>query len=312
MSKIYKYLKSEHFDLVFLHPHQIALKASTPKEFNDPFELFLGMDTTDVREEILAYYQELVSQIQQSPTVCFSKAPDIIPMWAHYAQESSGFVLEIEEESLAVDQDNLTIEDVHYSSEPVTFEASEVGQAYGTGKPRHNYFIMRKAFSAAYFTKRICWSYEKERRLVIQGDNLICRGGHVLYGIPRSCVTGIIAGANAKADLTQKILNISAAWMLPALNIRIGRGSAKPYFVDPQGIPYQFDGQSLIPAVSSCPQCKEPLSGSSNKLCHWCSMDEMTRQMASIRNPVRTLSRLGLFDDYAAGIEKIISRTNDA
>jgi len=312
MSKIYKYLKSELFDLVFSQPHQITLKASTPKEFNDPFELFLGMDTTDVRREVLAYYQELVSQIPQSPTVCFSKAPDIIPMWAHYAQESSGFVIEIEEESLACDQDNLTIEDVDYSSEPVTFEASEVGQAYGTGKPRHTYFIMRKAFSAAYFTKSECWSYERERRLVIQGNNLICQGNHVLYGIPRSCVTGIIAGANATADLMQKISRVSSEWMFPRLNLRIGRGSLKPYFVDTQGTPYQFDGLSLIPAANSCPKCKEPSAGPTNKLCHWCSMDEITRQKASIRNPIRALSNLGLFDDYAAGIEKIINRTSDA
>ena len=270
------------------------------------------MDTTDVREEVLAYYQELVSQIPQYPTVCFSKAPDIIPMWAHYAQESSGFVIEIEEESLACDRDNLAIEDVDYSSDPVTFNASEVGQAYGTGKPRHTYFLMRRVFSAAYFTKRECWNYERERRLVIQGNNLVSHGNHVLFKIPRSCVTGIIAGTNADAGLMQKISGVSKDWMVPRLNLQIGRSSLKPYFVGTQGTAYQFDGLSLVPAANSCPKCKEPLSGPTNKLCHWCSMDEMTRQMASIRNPISTLSNLGLFDDYAAGIEKIACRTSDA
>ena len=125
------------------------------------------MDTTDVRQDVLAYYQELVSQIPQSPTICFSKAPDIVPVWAHYAHNLSGFIVEIDEQQLDGCKNNLNFEDVEYSSNPVFFNASEVGQTYGMGKPRHTYFIMRKAFSSAYFTKNECWSYERSLALPI-------------------------------------------------------------------------------------------------------------------------------------------------
>jgi len=69
MKKIYKYLSSDLIDLIFTSSGYVQLKASFPRDFNDPYELFLGINPTGIDSEIIAYYQETVENIPQIPTM---------------------------------------------------------------------------------------------------------------------------------------------------------------------------------------------------------------------------------------------------
>ena len=39
-----------------------------------------GIDPNEVEPEILAYYQEILGDIPQFPTTCFSNLPNVIPI----------------------------------------------------------------------------------------------------------------------------------------------------------------------------------------------------------------------------------------
>ena len=167
MKKLYKYLSPELFKLIFSNKDFVKFKSTFPKDFNDPYELFLTIDTEGVESEVLAFYQETAGTIPQLPTLCFSNQPDVVPMWAHYARESTGFVVELDEELLLTTFPDERIDDVNYSETSTIIDVNEVIRAYTTTKPRHTYFLQNSAFNAAYFTKSKYWSYEAERRFVV-------------------------------------------------------------------------------------------------------------------------------------------------
>lgn len=95
---IYKYVSPGNVDNVFSHPGKATLKFSLPSEFNDPYELFLTIDFNRDPEE-LAFYLDLIGENLQFPTTCFSLSPNVVPMWAHYAQNHQGLVIEFSEKS---------------------------------------------------------------------------------------------------------------------------------------------------------------------------------------------------------------------
>jgi hypothetical protein len=86
---LYKYLRPEHLEKILRGADRATLKCSYPKDFNDPYELFLTVDFRK-RPELLALYQDVIGQLPHIPTTCFSRSPIVIPMWAHYAQNHEG------------------------------------------------------------------------------------------------------------------------------------------------------------------------------------------------------------------------------
>ena len=100
MSKyIYKYVGSSYLDKIFMTKEHITLKCSYPKDFNDPYELFLTIDFNE-RPEVLAFYADAVGELPQLHTTCFSRSPAVLPMWAHYAQNLQGLCIEFDEKLL--------------------------------------------------------------------------------------------------------------------------------------------------------------------------------------------------------------------
>ena len=97
--KLYKYMGAEILNMAFEKEGFCSLKCSYPKDYNDPYELFLTISFNQT-PEVLAFYKSIVSEIQQYPTTCFSKSPIVTPMWAHYANNGTGFVIEIDEDPL--------------------------------------------------------------------------------------------------------------------------------------------------------------------------------------------------------------------
>jgi hypothetical protein len=71
--KLYKYSPPDVFTKMFRRKGFVGLKCDLPKNYNDPFELFLSLDAN---VEDIAYYMEILGEIPQMPTSCFSKRPD--------------------------------------------------------------------------------------------------------------------------------------------------------------------------------------------------------------------------------------------
>lgn len=133
-NKIYKYFSHNVLDLVFSREGHCGIKCSLPKDYNDPFELFLGADL-NVGPEGLATYRELIYELPQYASTCLSKSPVVAPMWAHYAQNHSGFVIEFDVEAIKEAFPDLAIKDVSYRDEPDDSIATSLARAAVTKKP---------------------------------------------------------------------------------------------------------------------------------------------------------------------------------
>jgi hypothetical protein len=234
---IYKYVGPERFDAVFQSANFSTLKCSLPGDFNDPYELFLTIDFNE-RPDALAYYADLIGDLPQHPTTCFSRSPIVLPMWAHYAQNLSGFVIEFSEDELARGISESTFDDVTYSDSPKSELSEMLYRAYVIGKFRYAYFLQRGVLHTAYFTKASCWSYEQERRLVVPTSATPQEGQLTLLDVPCSCITSVIAGPRAgertKQLLAQRAKHVGCNYF----ELRIGRSSAIPFLVDQTGQPF--------------------------------------------------------------------------
>jgi Protein of unknown function (DUF2971) len=304
-SKIYKYASSQFINNVFSLPEQVTLKCSLPKDFNDPYELFLNVDFNE-EPDALAFYADAVGDLAQLPTTCFSRSPDVIPMWAHYAENHKGFVLEFSEPRLAEAFPESSFQDVTYSDAPSEDLTDMLYRAFRIGKYRYIYLLRQGVYHAAYFTKATCWGYEQERRMVTMETEVREASELLLLDAPVKSVSSIIVGSKATDETKEELLKKSQEIGCNYFEIRIGKSSAKPYFVDSAGQPYVFDDQELRPSDSACEECLEPLPAKSSQTqCSWCRIDDQLRQSAASRNSYRMLDRAGLLDSYIKGMDEI-------
>lgn len=277
----------------------VNLKCSYPKDYNDPYELFLSIDPQGVKPEYIAYYHEILSEIPQWPTTCFSLCPNVVPMWAHYASEHSGFVIEVDEEKLQGQYLESTIQDMTYSDNTGTIDMELIRYACVTAKYRHTYRVINMAFNNAYFTKNECWKYEQERRVVLSGETRLQVDDNMLMQIPYDSISSIILGPQASSDLIARVKTLSKRVGCNFYRMIIGKASCIPYFIDEEQVSYVFNGYEILPAQVTCLECSEPIDESNSlKQCHWCSVNESLKYNASARNPLRMLSNAGLLDDY--------------
>jgi hypothetical protein len=296
--KLYKYIWPDVLELAFAEAGYVGFKCTYPKDFNDPYELFLTIDPNEVEPEILAYYQEILGNIPQLPTTCFSNLPNVIPMWAHYAFNSKGFVIEIDEGRLRTIIPKISTADVDYKDDPTIIDPDLVRRAYGTGKPRHTYLLQRAAFSSAYFSKNICWSYESERRVIVRENDVRKVKGKMILSVPTECVTAIVAGPRSEKTLKKRCMEICKRIPCEYFEMLIGKGSIIPFFINTSKKTFLFNGHILAEAHNYCQRCGEPVNGEDVAYCSWCTIDETERVEAASRNPMRMLYKYGLLDDY--------------
>lgn len=301
--KIYKYLNPIAISKIFNSNEKVTLKCDYPKNFNDPYELFLTLDFNE-RPEMLAFYAEIIGEITQIPTTCFSRSPSIVPMWSHYAKNLQGFAIELDEEKLALHFSESIFEDVDYQDKPNDLIKNFLYRAYETQKGRHIYFLHQAVFNAAYFTKSKCWDYELERRMVIDTKETRNRNDLILIDIPLNCVSAIICGPRAKAE-TKKVLHEKAESInCGYYEMKIGRSTSTPFFIDPSGNPYLFlEGELSVPP-NYCVNCKEPINVDGQQ-CSWCMIKESHRIDAAYRNTFRVYSQHGMLESYIDGMNKI-------
>lgn len=301
--KLYKYLGHELAG-VALTRDGATLKFSLPREFNDPLELFLTVDRSSP-PETLAFYEEVIGEIEDMPTTCFSSHPDVVPMWAHYGQNGRGFVIEVDEDVLSAHlHDDSVIQDVKYRDSSPDELAGLLARAQYRQKPRDIYFLRNGVYNAAYFTKAMCWSYEKERRLVLNDATKLLQVDRAsVLPLPPECVTAVILGSNADAETESKLRSYAAEIGCEVYKCRIGRSSITPYFTKSDGSTCVFADGEISEAENFCQSCGEPLEEGDG--CSWCRIQEADRYLAAGSNPWRLIASAGLLQDYVNSMNSI-------
>lgn len=300
---MYKYIGPATLEKVFDKSEYLTVKCSLPKNFNDPYELFLTLDFHE-DPEALAFYADIVGELPQVPTTCFSRSPAVVPMWAHYAQNLEGFAIEIDEEKLSNAFPNSSFGNVDYMDAPREGQTERLHQALMTQKPRHVHFLRCAVFSSAYYTKTTCWSYENERRMIVGEAEVREVGSMILLDVPISCLTSIIAGPRASLELQEKLRAKAAQIGCNFFQLKIGRSSATPFFIGDNGKCYVFNSDELKTADNSCSKCNEPTTSNLEE-CSWCQITDSHRLAAARHNPYRMLNHYGLLDSYIEGVVAI-------
>ena len=308
MSKlIYKYFGPSLADIA-LSENGATLKFSLPKDFNDPYELFL---TVDFKSDpgALACYQEVIGEIPQLPTTCFSNSPAISPMWAHYGLNVTGFVVEFNEELLTEAFPDAQFGDLTYRDAADDALTEMLYRVHVIRKPRYTYFLQGGVFHAAYYTKTSAWAYELERRMIVRGKDVRTSANLLLLDVPASCVTAIIAGARAAPNLVDALKKRAVDFGCDFYQMQIGKTQIDPFFLNADGITHIFKGGSIVPADNSCEKCNEPIEADQER-CSWCMITEEHRIEAAAGNAYRILDRMGALNGYIESMNEITEKYN--
>lgn len=293
---LYKYAGPGNIDKIFCQSDTVSLKCSYPKDFNDPYELFLAIDYPQ-KPQLLAFYEDVIGGMPQLPTTCFSRSPAVIPMWAHYGDNQEGFVLEIDEKRLGKVYGMARFEDITYRDSAPEDMNGVIAFTFELPKPRYVLRLHNYIFSTAYFTKNSCWAYEMERRMVAQPKDVREVHANLLLDIPHACVKSITAGSRASEETRNKLRAHSVSIGCRYQEMRIGRSTGVPFFVDSQDVATRFVDGSFKRVRKRCSGCSEPISGHPVK-CSWCGIREAHRSKAAEQNSLRMLAALGLLEDY--------------
>ena len=301
--KIYKYISADIFDIIFNKEGFCGFKFSLPKDYNDPYELFLTIDFKNDPERV-AFYNEVINSLTQFPTTCFSNSPIVHPIWAHYANNSTGLVLEIDETELLRYLPSATIDDVVYRDKPREELERFFNMAYFRKKPRDFMFLRRAVCFSAYFTKHLCWSTENERRMIITKDDVTNISGNMVFFFPVQCISSIICGSLATQGFKKKALEFAKSIGVQYLESNIGRNTSSLFFCDSRNRSYIFKNKAIRRTRGVCRKCNEPIS-SKEKICPWCMVTEQDVLNAASNNTLRMLHEAGLLEEYVEGFNKI-------
>lgn len=301
--KIYKYFSNDLLDLIFHRDGFCGIKCSLPNEYNDPYELFLGVDV-NASTECLATYREIVHEVPQLPTTCFSLSPVVAPMWAHYAKNHSGFVVEFDVEMIEESFEGIAIRDVTYRDGPDVEILDSLERITVTKKTRHAVWLQQTVMSHAYFSKYETWRYEKECRLVDNQKITENIDENNILFVPIDCISSIIIGSKFPQEKLKESKDIAEANKLQWYQSTIGKSLALPFLTDLNGSCFIFDNDNIAEAESICDTCSEPTDGESD-LCPWCSITEDHEIEAAHGNPFRLLERYGGLEEYFEAVNKI-------
>ncbi len=303
VGKIYKYFSHDVLDLVFDRDGFCGVKCSLPKDYNDPYELFLGMDLNTPTEQ-LAFYKDIVGGIPQNPTTCFSQSPIVSPMWAHYADNHSGFVLEFDLDGLQKHFEGNPIWEVSYRKGPHENLKKILERAAVLLKPRYSYDLQEFVFVESYFTKYDEWSYERECRFVdMKKVTEDIHGNRILF-IPIEFVTSIIVGPKFPQGSFETSLSLAADNDIDWYHLNIGKSHPKPYMKNEDNDVFIFENECITNTDKTCESCSEPLTQNTS-LCPWCSITESHEENAARNNPFRMIDSMGGLEDYMRAMGKI-------
>lgn len=163
----------------------------------------------------------------------------------------------------------------------------------------------RQALGTAYFTKNDCWSYESERRVILGEDDIERKGDIMTVPISINCISSIIIGPASDKILAQKCIDICKDIDCNCFEMKIGRSSLTPYFLDPSNDTFLFNGESISDVDGCCEDCGEPIDRDDTFKCAWCSLTDDLREDAASRNPMRALAKFGLLEGYVKTMDSV-------
>lgn len=289
---IYKYFSADVFEYVFKDNENIHLKCSLPKDYNDPYELFLGIDLS-ADTDCLATYKASLGEIPQFYTSCFSSSGSSSPMWAHYAKNHTGFVVEFDIDKIREYLPNSRIQEVSYRDTPDESILGHLQRASVTGKARHTMWMMDAIIHHAYFTKQTCWSYEREQRLV--GINKHVKDS--IISINNNTIRSIISGKNATELFDKNASSLASKIGTRFLKSNVGKSYPWPFFRDENNTSYIEIENSISRSQYNCEKCNEPSIQPVEK-CVWCNISDSDLANASYRSMLSAIDRMGGLDDY--------------
>lgn len=299
MKRIFKYFSENVIEHVFVRDDHVGIKCTLPQDYNDPFELFLGVDL-DQESDLLATYSEIVQEIPSLLTTCFSKSPVVTPMWAHYGNNHKGFVIGFDVAELQEVFQDLLIRDISYRDRPSEALVSFTKMAAYRKKPRDAMALRNAVLYEGYFSKYVEWSYEQEVRAVnFESYVEDVSGNHILY-VPKRCVATVISGANSSKQTKETLQEAAIELYADFYTGKIGRSYPTPYMITDGGSGRVFADGKIAAPIAECADCSEPLK-SNGDLCPWCSINDADRINAAANNPFRILEHHGLLDDYIEG-----------
>lgn len=280
-----------------------SFKCSYPKDFNDPYELFLTIDYKQ-DPDLLATYRDTIGELPQLPTTCFSKSPSVVPMWAHYSHGHRGVVVEFNETLFLENFPNVGFGNVDYRDDARDGLLDLLVRACRIGKPRYHYLLRRGVFNAAYYTKHSCWSYEQERRLVTDDEHIHKINGIMLIEFPVECVSSIIVGLRADEQTKNKVSKLAEDIGAEYYEMLIGKTSATPYFINSEKDACLYKSGAISICDYTCTECGEPLSDEAS-ICSWCAIEKHHELDAARNNPLRMLDRYGELEGYYKEMQAI-------
>jgi hypothetical protein len=146
---------------------------------------------------ILMYYLSETAKVISSRVglFCTSRRRDSLPMWAHYAANAKGLVVEFNDLDAVFKGDNTNL---LMKLLMVSYDRENVSVTFETNSHR-----------ALFFSKFSDWSYEQETRVVFPLDvcskTKINEGVIYTYTIPKSYVNRLILGWNMLPKTKQRI-----------------------------------------------------------------------------------------------------------
>lgn len=292
---VFKYLAVEGARRVLAQDDSLSLKFGLPKEYNDPYELFLQPSERLDAEELRAFFDFFFGRVVQTPVLCLSLRPECVPMWAHYAEEGAGIVLGFDEDALAEHFALAYLADVEYSDAPASVDAHLIQWAFTTGKRRHAIRLLAKAHRAAYFRKRQEWQYERERRLVVATDEVPLVNGLLLATLSSTALRCAICGPRTPTDLRLRCELMQAQLGIPLFDFMVGRRSYEPMFRQSDARVVRWSGSDFVEVEQTCATCSEPsddLDGTAR--CEWCRIGDDAHRAAAKKSMLAATLYFGL------------------
>ncbi len=132
-------------------------------------------------------------------------------------------------------------------------------------------------------------------------------GELILMDVPKECVTALLCGPRASADTVQAVQAKALELGCRYLELKVGRSSPVPFFVNSEGYSFVFSGGAIQAAECACGSCGEPLLTDDDE-CSWCQITEAHADDAARSNPYRILDHAGMLDSYVEEMDEITRR----
>lgn len=134
------------------------------QNFDAEFRSVIAKSFASLNTQLPKLNEEFLQGISKSKVLCLSEAPDLGPMWTHYADQHRGVVLEFGT-PLNVDSPWKTAKPINYLDEAPNLYDEDLLSDMLSGKMLSDTEATMEIINRYVFTKGKAWAYERERRI---------------------------------------------------------------------------------------------------------------------------------------------------